>query len=210
MSFSSKNVQFRRLWDKTLEFEKVIEALQRELLIRPDEHEAVFQRWLEQFPQLIDIYGSVTARPRFIYPEGKSPIGKAYVEPDFVVTYNDGTFRIIEIERPNKELVTMSGQPRSEVTQAAFQIAEFRRYIEDHSSLLQDKFPGIRASACRYTIIIGRRKIETEKFGSFDEVRAFLRSTFNVDEVVVYDDVLDRARTGLEGIRSVSMLARGA
>jgi Domain of unknown function (DUF4263) len=156
-----KSADVAALLDRTRHFEGLINELQQMLAFRNDDDEVVFQKFLERHPELLDLYGSVTPRPRFEYPHGTSPTGKTYIEPDFVIAYGDGTYRIVEIERPGKRLATSRGQPRSELTQSAFQLSEFKSFIDSHANVLQKSFPGIRASACRYTLIIGR-KIATE------------------------------------------------
>jgi hypothetical protein len=194
--------------DKTRRFEGLIDQLQSTLAFRGEENEIVFQEFLEAHPELLDLYGRVIPQPRFSYPAGTSPIGKSYVEPDFVISYNDGTYRIVEIERPNKRISTSRGQPRSEVTQAVFQLSEFRTFIEDHANVLQSDFPGIRASGCRYTLIIGRKEISPESpFCNFENLRAHVRGTYRADDVWVFDDLIDRARTALDAFRGLSRFA---
>jgi hypothetical protein len=77
------------------------------------------------------------SRPRFVYPEGKSPLGKAYVEPDFVIRRPGSRYTVVELERPGKLVATKRGHARAEVTQASFQIAEFKDYIVEHYDLAQ-------------------------------------------------------------------------
>jgi antiviral defense system Shedu protein SduA len=205
MNFSSKNTDIEKLLDKTKPFETAIDELRTTLFQSQDEREGVFQKILEKYPLILDVYGAVVARPRFYYPDGQSPTEKLYVEPDFVIKYKDGSYRIVEIERPNKRLTTSSGQGRSEVTQAVFQLSEFRNFVEKHASVLQQEFPGIRASNCRYTLIIGReRDDDLGTFVTFDELRLHLAGTYNVDEVWVYDDLVGRAQMAVDAIRGLS------
>jgi hypothetical protein len=92
------------------------------LAVGTDQHEAVFHAFLVEHPILLDVYGIVESKPRFVYPEGESPLGKQYVEPDFIVRYPGQRYRLIELERPAKQLATRDGHPRVGVTQAAFSL----------------------------------------------------------------------------------------
>lgn len=199
-----QDTDFTPLLDKTRRFEALITQLQDSLLHDPDAYEAISQAFLEKHPEMLDLYGRVVSRPRFVYPEGKSPTGKQHVEPDFVVTYSDGSFRIIEIERPGKPLVKIKGDPRSEVTQAAFQLSEFRNFVERHPDVLQELFPGIQASSCRYTLIIGRERASAYK--SFSDLRTHVRATYGADDVWVFDDLVTRARMALDAFRGLARL----
>ena len=110
-----------------------------------------------------------------------------------MVKYPNDTYRIVEIERPSKRLATVNGQPRSEMTQAAYQISEFRDYIQHHYDLLATQYPGISAG-CTYSLIVGRT---TEaRIRSQNDPRRYLRvlcQTYSADEILTYDDLLNRA-----------------
>lgn len=95
-------------------------------LVAEDRPEAEYQRHPEEHPELLDAYGvRFHARPRFRYPEGRqSPVGKAYVEPDFVIEYAGQRYMLVELERPGAPLGTSHGQPSAATTAPAFQLAE--------------------------------------------------------------------------------------
>jgi hypothetical protein len=109
-----------------------IEALDNSLQLNPLASESVYQDLLERYPLLVDVYGEVRPRPRFKYPEGGGPTGKTYIEPDFIVVehlISGPRYRLIEIERPGKQLATQAGHARVDLTQAAWQIGEWKTYI---------------------------------------------------------------------------------
>jgi hypothetical protein len=87
---------------------------------RSDAHEALFHDFLRATPILLDVYGAAVSKPRFRYPAGASPLGKAYVEPDFVIRYPGHRYRLVELERPGKAVATAQGQPRAHITQSTF------------------------------------------------------------------------------------------
>jgi hypothetical protein len=155
--------------------------------------ENLYHQFLHEHRILLDVYGTVKSKPRFMYPEGDSPIGKKYVEPDFIVTYPDQTYRLIELERPGKGLDTVRGEPRADLTQSAFQIGEWRDYISRFSDRLQNDFPGLAAGNYRTTIIISRD--DALKHGAdINRYLSLVRNTVAADEILTYDGLLNRAR----------------
>jgi Domain of unknown function (DUF4263) len=175
------------LWRAIVAFDELLET-------ESQGDERIFQDFLERNTILLDVYGAIEARPRFHYPPGESPLGKTYVEPDFLVKYPGQQYRLIEIERPRKQLGTKKGQSSADVTQAAFQIAEWKVYIANHYDLLRQRYPGI-ATACRTSIIISRAT--QRQLGGERDVRRMTElysAQLGADEILVYDDLLARAR----------------
>src|SRR5262249_36017811 len=137
---------------------------------------------------------NATSKPRFHYPPGEGPLGKAYVEPDFILKYADGSYKLVELERPSKDIATRQGHPRSEFTQASFQIAEWRHFIANHYNLIKSDFTGISANPSALLII---SRSTAKSFGTgrrIHEYKALLRSFLPNTEVLTYDDLLDRAK----------------
>jgi hypothetical protein len=167
--------------------------------------ERIFHSFIEKHPMLLDVYAEPISKPRWFYPPGTSPLGKSYVEPDFVLKYPDGSYRLVELERPNKELATAQGQPRAGVNQAAFQIGEWRTYIANHYDLLKAEYPGIsvRQSA---TIVIGRSSSAGVGLGrSLQQYKELLASQYPTVDVLTYDELLDRARHAYAGLTSLAV-----
>jgi len=178
------------------EFESLLHA-------QSEGDERIFHSFIEEHPILLDIYAQPISKPRWPYPPGTSPLGKSYVEPDFVLKYPDGSYRLVELERPNKELATVQGQPRAGVNQAAFQIAEWRAYIANHYDLLKAEYPGIsdRQSA---TIVIGRSS-STGVGRSLQQYKELLASQYQTVDVLTYDELLERARHAYAGLTSLAI-----
>ena len=160
-----------------------------------DAEESVLHDFLNANSIILDVYADARSKPRLKYPNGeKSPVGKGYLVPDFILRYSTGSFKLVELERPNKKVATQLGQPRTEFTQAAFQIGEYRDFISKHYNIIKDEFPGI----CTGTgaMIILSRNTENS-FGGKQNIREYkelLRSCYPDIEVLTYDDLLDRAR----------------
>jgi hypothetical protein len=167
--------------------------------------ESVFHEFLVSHPLLIDIYGEVVSQPRFEYPAGSSPLGKQFVEPDFIVRRPLGRYRLIELERPSKSMATKRGEARAEVSQAIFQIGEFRDFILEHYDVLRDDFPGINRSH-ETTVVISRARAES--FGGRSNVERhlqLLREQFSgIDELLTYDDLLIQAKSARDRLAGIA------
>jgi len=193
ISFGAPNLWMEHFHDRLRILSDTISQFARLLSEEPNAEESVFHRFLELNPILLDVYGDIKGKPRFVYPPGDSPLGKKYVEPDFIVRYPNNSYKLIELERPERSLGTRRGESRSEVTQAAFQIAEWITYILKHYDQIRHEFPGISLDY-RTMIVISRTT--KESVGSGRRVREYLelvKNQLNVDEVFTYDDLLERA-----------------
>jgi hypothetical protein len=158
-----------------------------------DDPESTFHDYLASHPVLLDVYGEVESKPRFEYPPGESPLGKQYVEPDFLIRYPGLRYRLVELERPKKGLATIQGQPRSEVTQAAFQIAEWMDFIQNHYDTLKERYPGI-SSRPWTLLVISRSTAKHSGVPNVERYLAMVRQQLAVDEVITYDGLLEKAR----------------
>lgn len=183
--------------DRLTTLDHTIEAFRTLLNDRATADEAVFHDFLVEHPILLDVYGVAESKPQFIYPDGESPLGKQYVEPDFLFRYPGNEYKLVELERPGKRIATRAGQPRSEFTQAAFQIGEWRAYIQNHYDALKAQYPGI-SGACSYTLVIGRSSLES--IGDNRDIRSYielLRATYPGVDIFTYDDLVERAKSAL-------------
>jgi len=194
LSFGAANEWAESYTNRLVTLQKAIRLLRENLLFNDAALEEVFHRVLEDNPILLDVYGICQSKPVLKYPAGhKSIIGKKFLVPDFIVVYPDKSYKLVEIERPSKSMATKEGQPRAEVTQAIFQIAEWKHFIKTHYDTIRDKYPGIQ-SKCKSMIIMSR---STQKaFGGLQDQKAYaelLMEQYNVDEVLTYDDILERA-----------------
>lgn len=185
--------------DRLARLGRSIAALRAALQNHAEVVEAVFHELLLAHPLLLDVYGTCESKPKFIYPAGaKSPIGKASLEPDFLVRYTDRSYKLIEIERPSKNVVTAQGQPRAEVTQAVFQCAEWCHFIKTHYQTLAARYPEIQAR-CKTAVIMSRtNQLSFKGVEDIDAYKGLMAQQFRIDEFYTYDDLYDRARTAYE------------
>jgi hypothetical protein len=152
MAFDSTELRFV---DRLTALERAISAFEALLAASTTTDEATYHEFLRTHPVLLDVYATAYSKPRLVYPAGEAPLGKSYVEPDFILRYPDNTYRLVELEKPRDLVTTRSGHPRAEVTHAVFQIAEWKDFILNHYEVIKSKFPRI-SSAMRSTVVIGR------------------------------------------------------
>ncbi len=100
---------------------------------------------------------------------------------------------LIEIERPSKSLATRHGESRSEVTQAAFQIAEWKTYIQKSYDLIRGDFPGIAVDRLTMIVISRATQQSVGRGRKISEYLELLKNQLSVEEILTYDDLLQRA-----------------
>lgn len=109
-----------------------------ELLTVAGNDESAFQRFLEKHPLLLDSSAfQVWGKPDL---HGK-------LEPDFVIRTYDNSYVIVEIETPNKLLITKRGQLSAATTHAISQVLEYCDYLQTHISDAASVFPGFTTAS---------------------------------------------------------------
>lgn len=194
MSFGTSNNWIENYSNRLGFLKNAIDEFRNILLFHSNETEDVFHKLIEDYPILLDVYGHCESKPQFKYPEGeRSPVGKAYLEPDFIITYPGQSYKLVELERASKNVATKQGQPRAEVGQAVFQTAEWVDFISEHYSVLKNTYPGIN-SKLKTSVIIGR-SIQSSFVGIDDmnRYKGLIIKQYSVDEILTYDDLFERA-----------------
>jgi len=194
VAFDKPEAQIGLFYDRLSALKEAIDKFEVLLENYGGKDESVFHEFLKENSVLLDVYGEPISKPRFYYPEGESPLGKEYVEPDFIIRYPGNVYKLVELEKPGKAVATKKGYPRAEVSQAAFQIAEWKTYILNHYEVIKQKFPGIVVNHSSM-IVIGRAS--EENLRSKKDVRRYMelvKESFSVDDVFLYNDLLNRAR----------------
>lgn len=174
---------------------EAIEGFESLLRYQGNAVEEVFHSYLKQNNILLDVYGECESKPRFHYPKGKtSPIGKSYVEPDFLIKYANQSYKLVEIERASKGVATKRGHARQDFGQAAFQTGEWKHFIKNHFQEISDRYPGI---ASKHTTCVIMSRSTEKSFGAYVDMKSYMeliQETYSVDEVFTYDDLLERAK----------------
>lgn len=188
------NVWPENYTNRLITLKKAIDLLRENLLFNNAAPEDFFHQLLLENPILLDVYGQCESKPFFNYPDGHtSPIRKTALIPDFIIIYPDKSYKLIEIERPSKSITNKEGHPRAELTQAIFQIAEWKHFIKSHYEVIRDRYPGIQ-SKCKTMVIISRSR--QKAFGGLQNQKEYteiLIEQYKIDEVFTYDDILERA-----------------
>ena len=194
ISFGGENQWAENYTNRLGRLKSAIDEFRNVLLLKSAETENVFHNLIEKHPILLDVYGRCESKPIFKYPEGTtSPIGKTYVEPDFIVSYADQSYKLVELERASKAVATKQGQPRSEVGQAVFQTAEWVHYIKSHYQQIQDIYPGIHT---KYKTCVVMSRSTQESFADVEDIKQYIElivQQYRIDEMLTYDDLFERA-----------------
>jgi hypothetical protein len=177
--------------------DQIICRFEKLLNDNPQGNESLFHNFLKENPSLLDLYGIVESEPQFYYPSNEfSPTGKSRLEPDFIIRYPGNRFKLVEIEKPGKQIATKQGHPTSQFTQAAWQLGEWEHYIQNYPHLLKEKYPGIPTHRS-FMLVIGRR--------ISSEYMELLPKKFPHDEVFTYDDLLDKAKQAHAALVALSI-----
>jgi hypothetical protein len=194
-SISFGEAQYRTsFFDRLTRLARTISEFESLLYYNENGDESVFHNFLSHNSILLDVYAEATSRPRFYYPARETPLGKTYVEPDFILKYADGSYRLVELERPSKDIATNQGHPRSAFTQASFQIAEWRHFIANYYDQIKTSFPGISNNPSAL-LIISRSSEKSVGLGrKVNDYKAMLRAYLPNTDIMTYDDLLERAK----------------
>ncbi len=194
MSFGSSNQWVENYSNRLGVLKRAIDEFRNVLLFRAHETEDIFHNLIEDHPILLDVYGRCDSKPQFKYPDGeRSPIGKGYVEPDFVVAYPDRSYKLVELERASKNIATRQGQPRAEVGQAAFQTAEWVHFIREHYGELKDRYPGIHTKYKTSVIMSRATQSSFNGVADMNRYKELIIQQYSIDEMLTYDDLFERA-----------------
>jgi hypothetical protein len=169
------------------------------LINNKNENENIFHKFLYDNPILLDVYGNVVSKPRLYYPKNESPLGKKYVEPDFIIKYPQNKYKLVELEKPSKQVATKQGQPRSEVSQAVFQIAEWQTFIYKHYNSIKDDYPDIsNPKNCTSMVVISTKDNDNFQNYNKQEYINIIKNQYACDDIFVYDDLLEIAKKTYE------------
>lgn len=177
--------------------DQIICRFEKLLNDNPQGNESLFHNFLKENPSLLDLYGIVESEPQFYYPSNEfSPTGKSRLEPDFIIRYPGNRYKLVEIEKPGKQIATKQGHPTSQFTQASWQLGEWEHYIQNYPHLLKEKYPGIPTHRS-FMLVIGRR--------ISSEYMELLPKKFPHDEVFTYDDLLNKAKQAHAALVALSI-----
>ena len=205
ISLGTTNQWLENYTNRLSKLKNAIDDFRNILLFNSNETEDVFHNLIERHPILLDVYGSCESKPKFIYPDyHKSPIGKSSVEPDFIISYADQSYKLVELERASKNVVTKQGQPRAEVGQAAFQTAEWVHYIREHYNIIRERYPGIHTKYKTSLIMSRSTQLSFSNSDDISRYKEIIIQQYNIDEFLTYDDLFERACTAYTVLTGLS------
>lgn len=169
-------------------------ARYRQLILDSPASEKVFQKFLEDVPQLIDpLCSEVWPRPDF----------HGAMEPDFVLRRSDDSYLIVEIETPAKTLVTEGLQLSAQATQAITQALQYRAFLQERPAEAKACFPNFRDPEC--LVVIGLERSlnapQRKALALENEHRSGLR-------IVGFDWIADRAERIRQNMISKNIAVR--
>lgn len=115
-------------------------------LIERDESEESLHQFIRSNPMLLD--------PLAMGVTSKQQLGNEFAT-DFVVQSVDGSYTLVEIERPGTPIVTQDGRFAWQFTHAFGQVMDFQAWLEHNSAYARELMPGI--SAPKGLLVIGAR-----------------------------------------------------
>lgn len=150
------------------------------LIAEQGDNEPAFQRILMQHPQLLD------PMVAHIWPQ-PNLFGSRF--PDFVLRRADDTYAVVEIECPNKPLVTTGGQLSADVTHAEKQATDYRNYLMQHFADARSHFPNFDDPDC--LVVVGRERVlDNQRKAALRDANRHRHGI----RIVGFDWLADRAR----------------
>ncbi|HET7550621.1 MAG TPA: Shedu anti-phage system protein SduA domain-containing protein [Gemmatimonadaceae bacterium] len=164
------------------------------LITTAGDDEPAFQSFLEKHPHLLDPMAlEVWPRPDLAGAR----------EPDFIIRRRDDTYVIVEIEVPNKPLMTAGNQPSAHATHAIAQATDYRSFLMERFPTAAAHFPHFSEPEC--LVVIGLERTLT------DEQRAALARD-NRDRhrlrTVGFDWLAQRAETIAQNVIEAPVTSR--
>lgn len=171
---------------KWLRFGPPALAEYRQLIAEKPNDEPSFQSFFCRFPQLLDPMAvQVWSQPDF----------HGALEPDFIVRRADDTYLVVEIECPNKLLMTKGGQLSGEATHAEKQAVDYESFLSERVSEARLHFPNYSRADC--LAVVGLQS------GLTPEQRANLERANSRRQnvrIVGFDWLLERAKTVVSNV----------
>jgi hypothetical protein len=176
------------------EIDRLAEELSR--IVNEAEDESPIQAFFERNPGVLAqlVRGG---HGRWVFPEAR--LGSEHI-PDFMICDKDSGgyhWHLIELENPNYEALTKSGQPTAKLTHAMQQIRDWRIWLRRNIQYAQSELDYLGLDdEFDATIVIGRREAISAE--NQDRYRELSREKA---EVMSYDRLLDRVASLAKGFR---------
>ena len=161
---------------------------------------------LQQFDQIInqrlfeeDYQAFLKQNPVFLDPLAADVIPKQKLGiemvTDFVLRRYDNKYILVEIEKPQDRLFTLTNDFTANFTQAFGQVLDFQQWVDSNAAYARVHMPGI--SSPHGLLVIGRRTDLTEE--NKTKLHRFSINCSTID-IVTFDDLLQNATNLYEAI----------
>lgn len=155
-------------------------------MINQDLREEDYQIFLKQHPVFLDPLSAD------VIPKQKLGIEMV---TDFVLRRYDNKYILVEIEKPQDRLFTLTNNFTAEFTHAFGQVLDFQQWVDSHVAYARVHMPGV--SSPRGLLVIGRRTDLSEENKA--KLHRFSINCVSID-VVTFDDLLQNASNLYETI----------
>lgn len=161
---------------------------------------------LQQFDEMInqnlreeDYQVFLKRHPVFLDPLSADVIPKQKLGiemvTDFVLKRYDNKYILVEIEKPQDRLFTLTNDFTAEFTHAFGQVLDFQQWVDSHAAYARVHMPGV--SSPRGLLVIGRRTDLSEDNKA--KLHRFSINCLAID-VITFDDLLQNATMLYEAI----------
>jgi hypothetical protein len=149
------------------------------VLCSQNHHEEVYQQFLTKHPVFIDPLATE------VIPKQK--LGLEHVT-DFVVRRLDNEYILVEIEKPQDTIFTVSNDFSARFTHAYGQVLDFQEWVDTHGEYARSIMPGIFSP--KGVLLMGMRKdLTVEQMAKLKRFSINSRSI----EVFTFDDLIRKA-----------------
>ncbi len=165
-----------------LSIEKYFQLINKLNVTEPQCHKFLYSN-----PYLIDpFYVKIWSKPRF----GEK------LQPDFVIQAIDNNYTIIEIEDPEKPILTKAGNLSAHTTHAKRQALEYREWIISNKLYSEKNFPALWRPNALVVIGMEGKLTEAQK----ERLRQENESTEGKLKVIGFDWIYHRAKATFENL----------
>lgn len=151
-----------------------------EKLIGAKRTEPHYQRFLERHPVLLDPLAAE------IVPQQR--LGVEYAT-DFALSRHDGSWTVVEIERPQDNIFTTRDDFSARFNHAYGQVLDFQQWVDQHVAYARELMPGIAVP--RGLLVVGLR--QPLSLRQANKLKQFADNSRRVD-IVTYDELLAKGR----------------
>jgi hypothetical protein len=152
-----------------------------------NKEEIYYQNFLKSNPYILEpFHAQIWSKPRF---------GEDYI-PDFLIRSMDNSYTVVEIEKPDFQILTLNGELSAKTTHAKRQALDFRDWAISNKLYASQKFKDIHRPYC--LVVIGRESELNDM--QLMRLRQENESTQGILKIVGFDWLYQRAKATFNNI----------